>query len=64
MERFTADLRAPAGLTRRAARRRRRLALRLMAGTAALTGAVAWWLSWCLVHVTTALGRPSIPLTW
>jgi hypothetical protein len=41
MERFTADLRAPAGLTRRAARRRRRLALCSAAGAAALTaGAV------------------------
>jgi len=38
MERFTADLRAPAGLARRAARRRRRrLALRSGAGAAALT---------------------------
>jgi hypothetical protein len=44
MERFTADLRAPAGMTRRAARhRRRRLTLRSAAGVvAALTaGAVA-----------------------
>jgi hypothetical protein len=44
MERFTKDLRAPAGLTRRAARRRRwRLTLRSLAGmAAALTaGAVA-----------------------
>jgi hypothetical protein len=41
MERFTADLWAPAGLTRRAARRRRRLALCSAAGAAALTaGAV------------------------
>jgi hypothetical protein len=43
MERFTRDLRAPAGLTRRVARRRRRrLALCSAAGMAALTaGAVA-----------------------
>ena len=44
MERFTADLRAPAGLTHRAARRRRpRLALRLAAtaATALTAGAVA-----------------------
>jgi hypothetical protein len=44
MERFTADLRAPAGLTQRAARRRRRrLALRSAAGAAAAlaAGAVA-----------------------
>jgi hypothetical protein len=42
MERFTRDLRAPAGMTRRAARRRRwRLGLRSVAGVAALTaGAV------------------------
>jgi hypothetical protein len=44
MERFTSDLRAPAGLTRHAAqRRRRRLALRSIAGSAAVlaAGAVA-----------------------
>jgi hypothetical protein len=44
MERFTKDLRAPAGLTRHAAqRRRRRLALRSVAGSAAVlaAGAVA-----------------------
>jgi hypothetical protein len=44
MERFTRDLRAPAGLTRRAARRqRRRLVLRSAAGAAAVlaAGAVA-----------------------
>ena len=44
MERFTRDLRAPAGLTRHAAqRRRRRLALRTVAGSAAVlaAGAVA-----------------------
>jgi hypothetical protein len=44
MERFTRDLRAPAGLTRQAARqRRRRLAVRSLAGTAAAltAGAVA-----------------------
>jgi hypothetical protein len=40
MERFTADLTAPAGLTRRAGRRlRRRLALRSAAGAAALAAA-------------------------
>jgi len=42
MERFTADLRAPAGLTRRVARRRRRrLALRSVAGAAAALAASA-----------------------
>jgi hypothetical protein len=40
MERFTMDLRAPAGLTRRAAqRRRRRLTLRLVTGAAAACAA-------------------------
>ena len=50
MERFTADLRAPAGLTCLVARRRRRrLALRsLTAGAAALAaGAAALALPWC-----------------
>jgi len=42
MQRFTADLLAPAGLTRRVAgRRRRRLALRSAAATAALIGGAA-----------------------
>ncbi len=43
MERFTRDLRAPAGMARRAARRRRRRALRSAAGAAAAltAGAVA-----------------------
>ena len=42
MERFTSDLRAPAGLVRHAAqRRRRRLALRSVAGSAAVLGAGA-----------------------
>jgi hypothetical protein len=42
MERFTADLRAPAGLTRRVARRRRRrLALRSATGAAAALAAAA-----------------------
>ena len=44
MERFTSDLQAPAGLIRNAAqRRRRRLALRSVAGSAAVlaAGAVA-----------------------
>lgn len=42
MERFTADLHAPAGIAAGAARRRRRrLALRSAAGAAALTGAAA-----------------------
>jgi hypothetical protein len=57
MERFTADLRAPAGLARRAERRRRRrLALRSTAAAAALAAGAA-----ALVAVVAPGGRDDSP---
>ena len=64
----TADLGAPAGMTRRVARRpRRRLALRSVAGVAAALAAGAVAVVAVVVpgagHHGTG-GRSSIPLTW
>jgi hypothetical protein len=61
MERYTADLRAPAGLTYRvAARRRRRLTLRSLTGGAAALAAGAAALAAIVVPAASGAGRPAV----
>jgi hypothetical protein len=61
MERFTRDLRAPAGLTRRAAkRRRRRLAVRSIAGSASVLAAGAVALVAVVVPGAAENGTPAV----